>query len=70
VAPLAAIASIATTMIAGHHGDNGKDKSVLRQGVLTASIIDLARLAAATASFIILICRPTKRRLPILVMPG
>lgn len=55
VATLAATASIITTLIAGRRGDNGKDRSVLKQGIIVSSIIDVARLAATATSLITIV---------------
>lgn len=52
VATLAAVASIVTTWLAGHLGDRGKDRSVLKQSVPALSFIDIARLAASSSSLI------------------
>ena len=48
IAAIAALASIITTWAAGHRGDKGHDRSVLRQGVTVVSIVNLGRIFAYT----------------------
>lgn len=43
IAAIAALAAIITTWAAGHRGDKGQDRSVLREGVTASSIVDVLR---------------------------
>jgi hypothetical protein len=55
IAAIAALAAIVTTWIAGHRGDRGKDRLVLKQGVTASSIVDILRtitIAPATITVI------------------
>lgn len=48
IAAIAALASIITTWVAGHRGDKGHDRSVLRQGVTVVSMVNIGRIFAYT----------------------
>lgn len=48
IAAIAAFASIITAWAAGHRGDKGHDRSVLKQGVTIVSIVNIARIFAYT----------------------
>ncbi|CAN5190239.1 hypothetical protein BH09PAT3_BH09PAT3_0340 [soil metagenome] len=48
VGAIAAVASIITTWIAGHRGDRGKDRAVLREGVVASSVIHVLRIILTT----------------------
>jgi MFS transporter len=48
ISALSAMAAIIMTAIAGHRGDRGHDRSVLRQGIAASSLIHLLRLLAVT----------------------
>lgn len=55
VTAIAAVASIMTIWFAGHRGDRGNDRSVLKQGVAVASLVDLSRIVVATTFDIALV---------------
>jgi MFS family permease len=48
VATIAGLASIAAVWVAGHRGDRGSDRAVLREGVAASAIIDVLRIFAVT----------------------
>jgi hypothetical protein len=48
IAAVAAFAAIVTAWVAGHRGDKGHDRSVLRQGVAVVGVINIVRIFAYT----------------------
>jgi MFS family permease len=48
ISGVSALAAIIMTAIAGHRGDKGHDRSVLRQGITASSLIHVLRLLAVT----------------------
>lgn len=48
IAAIAGLASIIATWIAGHRGDKGHDRSVLKQGVVIVGLINIVRIFAYT----------------------
>lgn len=55
ITTLAAVVAIIVTWIAGHRGDKGQDRAVLREGVTVTSIVDIARVLVSTQAWIVAI---------------
>jgi MFS family permease len=55
ITAIAAFATILTTWFAGHRGDKGQDRAVLREGVAISSVIDVIRIFVTSQFWITII---------------
>jgi hypothetical protein len=69
IAAVAAAAAMIATWVAGHRGDKGKDRSVLRQGVMASSIVDVLRTIATGPAAITAISAAYQSSLAYLINP-
>jgi hypothetical protein len=52
ITAIAAIVAIVVTWVAGHRGDKGQDRAVLREGIIVSSIIDIVRILVTSQFWI------------------
>jgi hypothetical protein len=69
ISAVAAAAAMIATWVAGHRGDKGKDRSVLRQGVMASSIVDVLRTIAIAPAAITAISAAYQSSLAYLINP-
>ncbi len=67
ITAIAAAVSMLVTWLAGHRGDRGKDRAVLREGVAISSVIDIIRIFATTHFWITFVSAAYKASLAYLI---